>query len=331
MKGNLSLDLIRAVAITLVMVYHVFKLGDMSMPQAGVRCFSMVCNPLFLMLTGYLNNNKTFEDYFDKGKWRGCIRILLAYVMLGSVCYVAGNFLDGKGVSLKEFLLKLLSFRLTPYGWYIEMWIGLFFLTPFLNMIACQLTDKSLKCFIAVLLFFTCIASFFNRNGMVVLPNFWISLYPVTYYFLGYFIAKHNVRIPSLLAISYCVFVVVGEPLLNYILHTNSYLYFWGGFDTIVYALLAFMLFALMKNAKLQNVKSGGVIARLSRVSLYMYLISYVFDHFWYTTFKREFFTNEPIFNFPYYFIIFGLSFMCTFCASYLYVKFEDAIFKRKK
>ena len=258
MKRDFSLDLIRAVAITLVMVYHVFKLGDMSLPQAGVRCFAMVCNPLFLMLTGFLNHGKTLEDYFDKGKWRACIRILLAYVILGSVCYVAGNLYDGKGVSLQEFVLRLLSFRLTPYGWYIEMWIGLFFLTPFLNMIARQLTDKSLRRFLGILLFFTCIASFFNRNGTVFLPNFWVSLYPVTFYFLGFFLARNDVHIPRLLVIAYSAFVAVGEPLLNCVFHTSSYLYFWGGFDTIVYALMAFMLFASMRSVRLRNVKTGG-------------------------------------------------------------------------
>ena len=44
--------------------------------------------PLFLLLTGYLNCKKTVEDYYVRGKWKGCFRVLLAYIALGSLCYI---------------------------------------------------------------------------------------------------------------------------------------------------------------------------------------------------------------------------------------------------
>lgn len=327
MKRNINLDLIRAIAIILVMVNHTFKLGVMSLPQAGIRCIALAGVPLFLMLTGYLNNKKTCEDYYVKGKWHGCIRILTAYLILGTICYIGGNLFDCKNISIKDFIFKLLSFRLTPYGWYIEMWIGLFFFTPFLNMIIQELSDKSEKILLITLIFFTCIASFFNRNGINILPNFWISTYPITLYFIGYYISKHEINIPKWLFISYIIIVAIGEPLLNFIVSSKQYLYFWGGQDDIVYAVLAFLIFTKIKNLNLNNIKLYG-ITKVSFASLHMYLISYLFDHIWYKTFENNYFTDSPINNLPYYFIIFILSFCCTLPTSLLYIKIEKKIFK---
>lgn len=327
MNRNLNLDLIRAIAIILVMVNHTFKLGVMSLPQAGIRCLALAGVPLFLMLTGYLNHNKTCESYYVKGGWRVCIRILTAYLILGTICYVGGNLYDEKDISIKEFIIKLLSFRLTPYGWYIEMWIGLFFFTPFLNMIVQQLSDKSEKMLLITLIFFTSIASFFNRNGTNILPNFWISLYPITLYFIGNYISHHEIYVSKWFSISYIIIIAIGEPLLNLIVSSKQYLYFWGGQDDIIYVVLAFIIFVNIKNIDLRNSKIGNIITTISLASLHIYLISYLFDHIWYKTFENEFFNDIPINNFPYYFVILPLSFCCSFFTSLLYLKIERKLF----
>jgi len=72
----------------------------------------------------------------------------------------------------------------------------------------------------------------------------------------------------------------------------------------------------------------GGGITKISLASLHMYLISYLFDHILYKTFESKFFTDTPINNLPYYFVIFILSFCCTFITSLLYLKMEKKIFK---
>lgn len=258
MERNYSLDLIRCTAILLVMVDHTFKLGDMSLPQASIRNFSLAGVPLFLMLTGYLNSHKTLEDYYVCGKWRTSLRVLFAYVVLGSICYVGGNMFDGKAVTIKDFVLKLFAFRLTPYGWYIEMWVGLFFLTPFLNMMVAQLTRKSEQILLSTLLFFTCLASFLNRNGTNLLPNFWVTLYPITIYFLGHYVSQYRVALSRFVCLGYIYLIVMGEPLLNRLFHTDHYLYFYGGQDNVLYVTLGLILFIMMKDVKLKNVKIGG-------------------------------------------------------------------------
>ena len=86
-----SLNLIRAFAIFLVMLNHNFcqNIGPLQdifvvLGKAGV--------PLFLLLTGYLNGNKTIEDYYVYGKWKRCIDIIIAYGVLGTLCYFGVSF-----------------------------------------------------------------------------------------------------------------------------------------------------------------------------------------------------------------------------------------------
>ena len=134
---NYALDVIRALAITLVLTIHAFSFKaseGASVLQEGILCLAKMVVPLFLLLTGYLNCKKTVEDYYVKGKWKGSFRVLLAYIALGSLCYI-GSVCMGREAGVVDYIKQTLAFKLTPYGWYVEMWVGLFFLTPFLNII----------------------------------------------------------------------------------------------------------------------------------------------------------------------------------------------------
>lgn len=258
---TLSLDLIRALAIVLVITIHTFAF-DVTHPvpllRASVLCVAKMAVPLFLLLTGYLNNRKTVEDYYERGLWKGCFRVLLAYVVLGGVCYVYECVNHGfRGMA--DLVCELLSFQLTPYGWYVEMWIGLFFLTPFLNIVTNQLTVKRERALIVTLLMLTSVPLFFNRNNHTLLPGFWTYLWPVTLYFIGAYLSRHDVRVKLWMLITVVLGVALGEPILNLVLHSNKYLYFWGGQHYMVYPALAVVTFAYLKNAPLRWLQNNRI------------------------------------------------------------------------
>ena len=39
------------------------------------------------------------------------------------------------GGVIKDVVMRIFSFSTIPYGWYVEMWIGLFLMVPFLNIL----------------------------------------------------------------------------------------------------------------------------------------------------------------------------------------------------
>ena len=269
-KRNFALDVIRALAITLVITIHTFGFDankGASLIQEGVLCLAKMAVPLFVLLTGYLNNHKTIEDYYGNGKWKGCFRVILAYIILGSLCY-AGSVCWGRNYGVFDYLKTLMAFKLTPYGWYVEMWIGLFFMTPFLNIIFHNLDEKAERILLVTLLLLSSIALFFNRNGNIVIPAFWMSIWPVTLYFLGAYLSRHKVKIEKKVLLLVLLAVGLGEPCLNLFCHSDSYLYFWGGQDGVVYLVSAFVTFAFIlhkfSDKSYSNFFSGGYLLYLS-------------------------------------------------------------------
>ena len=112
-------------------------------------------------------------------------------------------------VNIKGALLNLLGYN--QYSWYVNMYIGLYLLLPFLNLLWNNIEDKSGHFILVVILVIMTIApSVFNiynleEAGMLVrpyltatynriIPDWWMGIYPITYYYIGAYI-KHHVEI----------------------------------------------------------------------------------------------------------------------------------------
>lgn len=89
-----------------------------------------------------------------------------------------------------------------------------------------------------------------------------MSLWPVTLYFLGAYLSHNSVKVRKRVLFIVLLVVAFGEPLLNIIVHSKTYLYFWGGQDGIIYLISAFVVFAFIldkcKNIHLNNLYLGG-------------------------------------------------------------------------
>ena len=109
-KGSFSqricgLDLIRVVAIFFVISLHFFDwntpyrsaiFSGMSLfIQGALNAIFLVAVPLFLMLTGYLNINKTPTKKY----YRGMIRVLVAYLLLSIITIIFRTYYLGEVLS----------------------------------------------------------------------------------------------------------------------------------------------------------------------------------------------------------------------------------------
>lgn len=90
---NIELDLIRCIAILFVIFVHFFlhssfystNLGDMGSFLLNIfRWLFFTCVPLFLLLTGYLNNNTKF----DKNYVYKLFKVLISYLIIGIICLI---------------------------------------------------------------------------------------------------------------------------------------------------------------------------------------------------------------------------------------------------
>ena len=89
---------------------------------------------------------------------------MVSYFLLSVLTIFFRKYYLNDEYSLGQWLMKITDFSAIPYAWYIEMWIGLFLLTPFLNILWKGIASKSNKqLLIAILFIMTALPDFTNR------------------------------------------------------------------------------------------------------------------------------------------------------------------------
>lgn len=203
-KRESGLDLLRCLAFLFVVIFHSFlNNGYYHQPQVGVfmwlagsfRWLSVSCIGLFLMLTGYLKSQKT--DF--KSCYRGLIPVLLGYFIAAVISIPVRHFVFHDVQSFATWCGRLIRFGGVYYGWYVEMYLGLALLIPFVNLaLSRQQSTRSLLCFAAVMLFLTALP---GTTPRLIFPDYWRITYPITYYILGAIVRRLQPKINPWLGI----------------------------------------------------------------------------------------------------------------------------------
>lgn len=154
--------------------------------MSAMRLSFMTCVPLFLLLTGYLMNHKQLGRHY----YRGILHTLGIYgiISLFSVLYKI-LFLGKKA----NFIVETLNYTGSQYAWYIEMYLGLFVLIPFLNVLWHGLESKKSKQTLLFTVFIlVTVPSMSNIFGIKIMPEWWVNIWPLLYYFTGCYIEQYK-------------------------------------------------------------------------------------------------------------------------------------------
>lgn len=214
---NINLDIIRCCAFFLLVSIHFFlntgfyntvvNCNRMYMAM-GIRTISMLCIPLFLILTGYLK----VEKEYNKKYYSSLIKIIFVYILSMIFNYTFFHYYEQGNLTFASLIQDIFSFK--DSAWYIDMYIGLYLLSPFLNKIFLNSSVKEQKILIVSLFFIVSIPSVLNiwnfnyglewfkhpymdSNYLKLIPNWWGLLYPLLYYFIGCYIKKNNIEIKT--------------------------------------------------------------------------------------------------------------------------------------
>lgn len=286
-KRDLNLDLIRCIAVFSVISVHFFLnsqfyttplIGKRMYLMTAMRTACMICVPLFLLLTGYLMNKKTLSLSY----YKGIKKVIGIYLLASAACILFSIFYFNETVTIKEALIRIAGFTGAPYSWYIEMYLGLFLIIPFLNLIYNNLKSRKQKQgLLATLLALTVLPSLFNIY-VNIFPDYWTDVYPVAYYFIGAYIGEFNVRLEKRTNIALIVIVILISSAFD--IHRNYNIAFqwgthnyWNGAGIF---LLSTLIFIFIKNINLEKITPSvrkGII-KISELSLTIYLVSWIFD-----------------------------------------------------
>lgn len=296
-KGQRSygLDVVRAVAGTLVLAVHFFmNTGFYMGPIAGgsmqlaciVRMLCMTCVPLFLLLTGYL----CVDRKWSWGYYRKLLPILLTYLLSSVVCMAFRLYWLGESYPLKTILITFTNYSADPYAWYIEMYIGLFLLSPFFNAAWNSLDEKAQKALLLTLIGLTALPTVTNQTDPI-LPVWWTEIYPLTFYAVGAWLRKHPIKIKGwkLLLCWLGLAVLVGRK--GYVAAGGG-AYVWLAEDnwkSLALLAQAVCLFSGLVQCTGTHTPAPvrWCVSRVARLSLGMYLISYIADQLIYPVFNQ--------------------------------------------
>lgn len=326
-----GLDIIRVCAILFVIAGHFFSLntafktsifeGVSMFIQSTVSFLFYTGVSLFLMLTGYLNTNKSV----NKKYYKGGVRVIISYLLFSVTTILFRKYYLHEELTWIQWGLKVFDFSAIPYGWYIEMWIGLFLLTPFLNMLYKAIPNQKQKLIlIGTLYLMTALPDLLNRYGVHLAPGFWQECFPLTFYFIGAYIHEYkpviNKRWAWLIILGICLI----NPVFNTLfVHNHTLIQICGGSNGVFGVPVAVLFFLIVYQVNVRSDVAKNVFTQISLVSLDMYLCCYIFDAIYYPYFKEHYFINQSQFGI-YFFILVPLVFGSSFIVAWA----KDNLFK---
>ena len=287
-----GLDLVRTLAILCVLVTHsIAYTGVMNTSPASpvfgvylvMRFAAMAGVPLFLLLSGYL----CCEKKFSRTYYGGVLSVVLSYGLIAAAAVVLASVSGAQNYTVWEGIRGVLNFTAHGYAWYVEMYLGLFLLIPFLNILFEGLqTARARRILIvslALLTFLPPTLESFRVGGVAldVLPDYWRALYPLSYYFIGAYIRKHP---PELSRLSRLILAGIATALpcvLCYIFTMRDGSYAWymmNGFASATAALSGVVYFLLFFDLPVNGRPLRFILSEISICSFEMYLFSYITD-----------------------------------------------------
>lgn len=275
----------------------------------GMLASIVVGSDLYMILTGFLCCNKILGKAF----YQSGIKVLLSYIFFSLATIVVNIYVFHTGMTWKTGLLGILSFSTIPYAWYIEMWIGLFLLAPFLNIWYKALPSKKIKLYLIGLLFtFTALPDFFNRYGLYIVPQYWENIYPIAFYFCGCFIREYRPNISRRILLTTLLLIMLISPTVTLVSGYNTFLHVIGDRNGIFIAMLAISIFLVFYNQSVASNMLKHLFRIISLRSLDIFLCSAIFDYYLYPLFREHFYINQPQYGL-FYFVIVPLIFVLCF------------------
>lgn len=345
----MNADLIRCVAVYSVSSVHfLLNSGFYSQPVEGIpmlvmcmyrSCF-MVCVPLFLLLTGYLMWEKQLTGKY----YRGILKTVEIYVLVSLITLLYKKFAQGKDMTVGSAILDILDYKAAGYAWYIEMYFGLFLIIPFLNGAYHSLSTKRGKQILVVtMISLTMLPKMLNNfnfttdgwwaspslsesyNGLV--PGFFTAMYPLTYYFIGAYLREYGCSLRRWKNVLLFLFAVAAFGAYNFY-RSDGQDFVWGsnntwGGENLITAVL---LFIFLMNLHPDRWKSWiqAALVQISKVSLALYLLSWIFDQEIYSVFKAL--VPEVQARWKYVIPVVPSVFLCSFLAAFVLYRVRDLL-----
>ena len=323
-----GIDMVRVAAIAFVIVLHATSTsGGLDRPGTltwlvllYLRHLTLSAVPLFLMLSGYLQNRKTFSASY----YRGILPLYLSYAVISALCLLANYVRGAETFDLVNAVYRIMNFSANGYAWYFEMYIGLFLWIPFLNMVYHGIRTRAGKHVLLLSLTVLTLlpdtiagfAPYYDGSGspvaLNIFPDFFKSVYPFTYYFFGCYFSEFGPKLRGAKKLLGLLPPILPVALVSlYTQRRTAYAwYMCNGFQTVTVCLTALFVFAALYDLKVRPRFLQKGMEQIALCAFEMYLLSYLWDSLFYHTIVPD--KQIP------YAIATPLVFLCSFISAWI-------------
>lgn len=240
-----------------------------------VRYTVMSSIGIFLMITGYFQ----YKKKFTKSHYIKLIPIILTYLIISVIGEI---ILSNNGYSDRTFWKAteaVLDFTADGYAWYVEMFVGLYLIIPFINLAYNGLESRrNKKFFIFILLLLTVlptVSETFIKN--MILSDYWLICYPVAFYAIGAYINEYKIKLNSFFLFFIGFIFIALTVFLQFIFNIDGKYspFVMHGFNCLTSLVVSLTLFLIFYYRDVKNRVLKTILKKTAECSLGIYLISY--------------------------------------------------------
>lgn len=258
MKRLIYIDVIKSIAISLVIIAHCHCYDDNAVPAA---IFSM-CVPLFFAVNGslLLGKSRDYQYYVPK-----LLKILFLILFWGIISNIAHVVIYNEPYSIRQCLIDVYDLRMDycNHLWFLFTLFILYLLYPLLGGVT---KDKKVL-FISLALI--CCLTLMGVRQYFVRFNFlqgWNS-FALAYAIGGYALSKVHIKSRWISLATFCI-AIIGQSVWNYY-HSSEELIFHGNMTPFTFV----ATMSLIKLFSMIQWKEYAVIDFISRNTLGIYLV----------------------------------------------------------
>lgn len=307
-RRSTGIDIVKVFAAFLVIVVHFFyhtafytaiPITDTEfIPPLMLLWTAYTCVPLFMISTGYLMNSKKLSKKY----YRSMIKVIVLYLICSTVCLLYKKS-NGQVYDLWGILRGYLRYSHCDYAWYVEQYLVMLLIVPFLNMAFNGLQSKKhhIALLVTVIFLFSAAPSFylgFDPDDQIKpFPEYMTNCYPIAYYYLGCFIKRYPPKKSlsnKLFSASLFFGAVLFLSLFTYSQsqgNAEQYFRSYHYFNYCSYPVFAASagIFLLLFDIDIRNGIAAKLLSLLSETTLLTYMLSVIFDSKLYGEFNYKY------------------------------------------
>ncbi|MDF2865671.1 MAG: hypothetical protein K0R72_483 [Clostridia bacterium] len=284
-KRNIGLDLLRIISMLMIVMLHYLGKGGALSTAYGtstnylswiIEAFCIVAVNCYVYITGYFLVNSNFKIKKILKLWGQVLFYSLSiyFVLLFT------NLID---FNIKEMIVSFMPI-ITKQYWFITVYILLYILSPFLNVMIKNLSKKQFKSLIFILVFVFCICTtLLDPKYILDSTTGYGIIWFICLYFIGAYIRLHHNKDDKkniynlLIYFVITVMVIFSRLIITYIFQRYNFniideLRFYQ-YNSISIFISSLFLFIYFKNLNITNNIFKGFILKIAPLTLGVYLI----------------------------------------------------------